>query len=316
MISFSVVFSRRFLARKLNGHLALPKGLMPVPNSAESKLMDLLRKYRDANRTPPPSLIRRIGNGDYDLAGRRVYELWESYTSNDIERFNKGFAAQVGDYTKSAEYVEALKRADGQLLRIANNEAPIDPNSERIPAFIIEGLQEYKTGKIESFLSRCYLFSLAIFDANPMLKTKIFDALFKEPENNCQKALVSILKRKIRDSRIKIKGFAKMMYPNNTDPRYSLDAYLRNPTRIIQPHFIKRFAETYYDNCFDTANKKVGMREYLVLLWNFAIQSAVCMDKMRETLDFDFQGEGEKHYAELLKYANLYYSDTEFSRNT
>ena len=146
------------------------------------------------------------------------------------------------------------------------------------------------------------------------MKTRIFRELFNEPANGCRNAIVAILRRQIKKGGITIKEFVAQMYPDSSDPRKVFDANIRDVARITQPQFIKKFAETYYDICFGEVNKKDGLREYISCLWNFIIQSAVCMDKMRQKFSFDFQEEAKERYEEFLCIAINYYPD--FSRNT
>ncbi|MBR1870320.1 MAG: hypothetical protein IJ802_00650 [Kiritimatiellae bacterium] len=315
MISFSVVFSRLFLARLLNGHLALPKGLGPAKASCDKKLIDLLRKYRDRNQRLPSLTKRRMSKGDYGLAGIRMYQLVKSLDSDSYTLFSDFCSSSVGDYTLSEEYENAVKQADKELLTIANSEQSTRSQSNSIPQSIIQSfLLCERSGKIESpFLCQCFLFSLALFDANPNMKSKIFRELFNEPADGCKNAIVTILRRHIKNSGIAIKEFASKMHPNSSDPRKVFDANIRDVARITQPQFIKKFAETYYDICFDEANKKEGLREYISCLWSFIIQSAVCMDKMQQKLNFDFQAEAKERYGEFLSIAINYYPT--FSRN-
>lgn len=316
MISFSVVFSRLFLARQLNGHLALPKGLGPTKESCDKKLIDLLRKYCGCNQKLPSLTKRRMSNGDYGLTGIRMYQLVKSLDSNSCKLFSDFCCSSVGDYTLSEEYENALRIADKELLTIANGEQSSRSQPNLIPQSIIQNfLLCERSGKIESsFLCQCFLFSLALFDANPIMKTRIFRELFNEPANGCRNAIVAILRRQIKKSGITIKEFVAQMYPDSSDPRKVFDANIRDVARITQPQFIKKFAETYYDICFGEVNKKDGLREYISCLWNFIIQSAVCMDKMRQKFSFDFQEEAKERYEEFLCIAINYYPD--FSRNT
>ena len=306
MTSFSALYSRIFLCRKLHGHLALPKGLIP----SVSKLMDLVRKYRDKSALPT-LFIERMGKGDYGLAGLRMYAFREFFERNDPLMLTSACSASLGDWTMSAEYEKALKAADETLWNIANKEQAIKSPTNQIPVSILKDLQLSKqNGQLEpTLLCRCYLFSLALFDANPMVLTKVFAEIFKEEAASCQKAFVTIIKRRIKASGNTIRDFASIMYPNAPDPRKALDISLSDAGRIIQPDFINRFAQKYYVNCFPPAHKKDGLEEYMSMLWNFVIQSSICLDRMSEKLKFDFRNEARKNYNEYLKCAESFYTD-------
>lgn len=317
IISFSAFYSRIFLCRTLHGHLALPKGLMPLPESDEGKLMDSVRKYRDAQREPSQLLMKRMKNGDYGLSGLRINDFWEAYNFKDPKRMIEASSASIGDFTGSEEYETALLKADEELSSIAMNEPPAKPSSALMPESISRELQLYKeSGEIESLFCKCYLFSLALFDANPDMLTKVFSEIFSEDAPSCQKAFERIIRRRIKDSGVTIEKFSEMMYPESksSSPRKALDVAFSDSARIIQPEFINRIAKIYYEDCFDSENKKEGLEEYISKLWNFVIQSSVCMDRMGERLYFDFRAEARKNYEEDLKCAESFYSD--FSRNT
>ena len=317
-IGFSILFSRSFLMRKAKGSWRFPKGLAPTDTKTR-QLFDLSRKRRQGHR-PTASTKERLINGDYGTAGQFMYKLLESTSESvDYAKLANLFGTVGGDFTLSAEYEQALKTADDDLLRIARDEPSIKSSQRQIPKPIVQALQSCKqsNGIRQDFICRCYLFSLALFDANPLIMgTKPFSEIFGQPKDSCQKALTSIRLDRIKKSGITIEDFVQKMYPPERryeDPKKVFEAQLRDPARIIQPQFITRFAETYYDNCMDEMHKQDVLKEYISCLWNFVIQSAVCMDKMKEEIKFDFQAEAKKHYTEFLKCADLYYVD--FSRN-
>lgn len=315
MISFSAFCSRIFLCRPLHGHLALPKGLMPLPESDEGKLMDSFRKDRDAQREPSELLIKRMKNGDYGLSGLRINDFLEAYNFKDPKRMIEASSASIGDFTWSEEYETALLKADEELSSIAMNEPSVKQSSAQMPESISRELQLCKkSGEIESLFCKCYLFSLALFDANPDMRTKVFCEIFSEDAPSCQKAFERIIRKRIKGSGVTIDKFSKMMHPKSPSPRKALDVAFSDSARIIQPEFINRIAKIYYENCFESENKKEGLEEYISNLWNFVVKSSVCMDRMGERLNFDFRAEARKNYEEYLKCAESFYSD--FSRNT
>jgi len=296
--------------RKAKDSWRFPKGLAPTDTKTK-QLWDSLRKWRQGH-SPTASTKERLINGGYGPAGKLIYDLESAIESEDYTRLVNLFSTVGGDFTLSAEYEQALKTADDDLLRIARDEPSIKSSQRQIPKPIVQALQSCKqsNGIRQDFICRCYLFSLALFDANPLIMgIKPFSEVFGQPKDSCQKALTSILLDRIKKSGITIEDFVQKMYT----PRKSFEAQLRDPARIIQPQFITRFAETYYDNCMDEAHKQDGLKGYISCLWNFVIQSAVCMDKVKEEIKFDFQAEAKKHYTEFLKCADLYYVD--FSRN-
>ena len=298
------MWSRILLLKPHKGWLRFPKGL--APKGKTKVVFDRLRKWRDGSANPTKSTRSRMREGKDGLAGLRLSELMDT---QNYREFIDWTGSCLEDFTGLPKYANIVKRVDKEILRIAESGTQPESEHSHVPESLVEGVRQSTPNKnIERKGCLCFLYSLALFDANPNLMAEPFREVVYRNDCNLQRSLTLLLRQRISQV-MTIQAFAKKMFPHQADPLKSFENVLYDPKRIIQPLFIEKFAKTYYDSVLDENKKSDELNEMLPTIWNFTIRSVVIMDKIREKFDLDFREIAKTHYDEFRKYADLAWQD-------
>lgn len=311
LISWVSLAMRCLLMQKRKGKEKIPQGFISSFTSAQLKVLDDIQNWRDGKAKPSVAILKAMRQGEYGEPFRFTAKLADAIDSNSLEDFNNEIYKCLEKQLPFPEYLQTIRLVDEAIMAYGKTEVKAgligEVRSHVVAQTIIEARELLKGKKPLAPRQVCllYLYSIALFDAQPILGECVFTQLFATGEPTLVRGFLTLIKEGIKKRKHKITELAHEMFPKMDDSEAykKMWSCFKTGTRLMLN--IKEMANAYFNIVF-SSNEPCNEERRIIFskVWGFVVMSAAIMDVAKEKWGIDFVALArECNYNGLIKNA-------------